>query len=443
MNPIEYPPFRRYDSTELGECCYETVHPSGLRILVTPKDMTSCYAALGVAVGSFDRLPGQPAGVAHFLEHKMFETVGGGDAEVAFAALGAEVNAYTTYDKTVYLFSCTPRPGSDTVSRALGALLRMVGRLHVTPASVKRERGIIREEIRMGADDPWEGCSNLLLKSLYRRHPIREDICGSERSVGRITEGILREAFSTYYDRGRMVLAVCGATTPSEVLTAVDACLKPRGSGQKTAPPPPARVFREPSAVFCEKSVRDMRTAGAGGGEGAKPVFAIGIKDPQVPTDPHGLLRRDLSMCILSEMLFSCSEDFYNDLYELGLITPGASYGSSVGRGYGYYDFTGESDDPDAVWGAFQAYVDKLTHEGLSRASFERSRRIQYADHVSNFDSTEGIGNLLLTYAMDGLSLFDLLPLSATVTFEEIEALFRETFRPGQYALAVVYPPQT
>lgn len=442
MKQTDISHFRKVFSAELGECCYEAVHPSGLRILVAPKDMTSCYAALGVAVGSFDRLPGQPAGVAHFLEHKMFETVGGGDAETAFAALGAEVNAYTTYDKTVYLFSCTPPPGSDTVPRALKALLRMVGRLHITPASVKRERGIIHEEIRMGADDPWEVCSDLLLKSLYRHHPIREDICGSERSVGRITEAVLREAFAAYYDRGHMVLAVCGATTPSEVWEAVDACLKPRRTGRKPALPP-ARAIREPSAVFCERGVRDMRRPGETALDGAKPVFSIGIKDPQVPTDPEGLLRRDLCMCILAEMLFSCSEDFYNDLYETGLITPGASYGSSVGRGYGYYDFTGESDDPEAVWDAFRAYVDKLTREGLSRASFERSRRIQYADHVSNFDSTEGIGNLLLTYAMDGLSLFELLPLAASITFEEVETLFRETFRPGQYALAVVYPPQT
>ena len=155
------------------------------------------------------------------------------------------------------------------------------------------------------------------------------------------------------------------------------------------------------------------------------------------------MLRRDLCMCILSEMLFSCSEDFYNGLYESGLVTPGVSYGTSIGRGYAFYDFTGESDDPDAVYRAFLACVDRLSREGLSRAAFERSRRIQYADYVTGFDSTESIGGSLLSYAMDGLSLFDFLPTAASITFEEVEALFRRTFRPGQYALAVVYPPET
>lgn len=443
MVPTEPCLFRKYTSSELGECYYEATHPSGLRILVCPREMATCYAALGVATGSFDRATGEPAGVAHFLEHKMFETARGGDAETAFAALGAEVNAYTTYDKTVYLFSCTPEPESRTVPRALQALLRMVGRLYITPASVKRERGIIREEIRMGADDPWEVCANLLLRALYHTHPIREDICGSESSVGRITDVILKQAFATRYDRGKMVLAVCGAVTPEAVWEAVDGLPQSRGDRRPAPPRLHDRTRREPSAVAQEKAVRDMRTAGTTAETGAKPVFAIGVKDTDIPTDPQGLLRRDIEMCILAEMLFSCSEDFYNDLYERGLVTPGVSYGSSVGRGYGYYDFTGESDDPEAVYAALGAYVDKLTREGLSRAAFERSRRIQYADFISNFDSTEGVGGLLLTYAMDGLSPFDYLPLSASITFEDIEARFRATFRPGQYALAVVYPPQS
>ncbi len=330
----------------------------------------------------------------------MFETARGGDAETAFAALGAEVNAYTTYDRTVYLFSCTEgRAGS--FDRALGALLRMVSGLHITPDSVRRERRIIREEIRMGADDPWEVCANLLLRSLYRSHPIRGDICGTEASVGRITAEILHTAFSARYDRGGMTLAVCGQVTPEQVLAAVDRL--PRSvaeAGRAGGTLPAPRPVREPAAVCRERAVRDMRqvTDGTHPGAGAsasKPVFSLGIKDADIPPDPRGMLRRDLCMCILSEMLFSCSEDFYNGLYESGLVTPGVSYGTSIGRGYAFYDFTGESDDPDAVYRAFLACVDRLSREGLSRAAFERSRRIQYADYVTGFDSTESIGGSL------------------------------------------------
>ena len=244
---MESASFRLHECPELGERYYETRHPSGLRILVCPKDMSTAYAALGVPCGSFDRARGEPAGVAHFLEHKMFETARGGDAETAFAALGAEVNAYTTYDRTVYLFSCTEgRAGS--FDRALGALLRMASGLHITPDSVRRERRIIREEIRMGADDPWEVCANLLLRSLYRSHPIRGDICGTEASVGRITAEILHTAFSARYDRGGMTLAVCGQVTPEQVLAAVDACpglaRKPRAGWYIACSPSGTRACR-------------------------------------------------------------------------------------------------------------------------------------------------------------------------------------------------------
>ena len=284
---MESASFRLHECPELGERYYETRHPSGLRILVCPKDMTTAYAALGVPCGSFDRARGEPAGVAHFLEHKMFETARGGDAETAFAALGAEVNAYTTYDRTVYLFSCTEgRAGS--FDRALGALLCMVSGLHITPDSVRRERRIIREEIRMEADDPWEVCANLLLRSLYRSHPIRGDICGTEASVGRITAEILHTAFSARYDRGGMTLAVCGQVTPEQVLAAVDACpalaRKPGGQGG-TLPAP--RPVREPAAVCRERAVRDMRQVTDGthpdaGASVSKPVFSLGIKDADV-----------------------------------------------------------------------------------------------------------------------------------------------------------------
>lgn len=435
--------FRLHECTELGERYWELHHASGLHILVCPKNMSTVYAALGVPCGSFDRLRGEPAGVAHFLEHKMFETARGGDAETVFASLGAEVNAYTTYDRTVYLFSGTGE-GSGRFEKALTALLRMVKRLCVTPASVCRERSIIREEIRMGADDPWEVCSNLLLRSMYRTHPVREDICGTEASVGRITADVLRKAFAARYGRENMTLAVCGQVVPEQILAVVDRCFGVRtATGGQGNPGCPVCSVREPAAVYRERAVKDMRrSSGTSDTEraSAKPVFSLGIKDPDVPTDPLDVLRRDLCMSVLSDMLFSCSEDFYNDLYELGLVTPGVSYGSTIGRGFAFYDFTGESDDPEAVYGAFREYASRLARDGLPREAFERSRRIQFADYVTGFDSTESIGNSLLSYAMDGLSLYDFLPVAASITREEINELFLRTFRPTQYALAVVYP---
>lgn len=134
-----------FSSDLLGEAYHTLTHPSGLRVLVFPKDMATTYAMLGVRYGAA-HIPASmprgipvgektPLGVAHFLEHKMFEEADGSSCDLRFAALGAEVNAYTSYDKTVYYVSSTER-----FDEALSALLRLVSGLNVTDASVRRER---------------------------------------------------------------------------------------------------------------------------------------------------------------------------------------------------------------------------------------------------------------------------------------------------------------
>jgi len=421
--------FTKHTCPALGEAYYEATHASGLRVLVCPKDLTAYYATVGVRYGSMDLPDGQgsrqshPMGVAHFLEHKLFEKPNGGDADADFAAIGAEVNAYTSYDRTAYLFSCT-----DSFDEALSHLLRMVSGLSVTDASVRRERDIIAEEIRMNADSPWERCYAEMLRALYHSHRVREEICGSEASIGRITPAVLRRIFDAFYTPSNMVLAVSGRVTPEAVMAVVDSCLP----AEKTPPPPPLRPFKEPPAVARERTVVGMQAA--------KPLFCIGTKDGAVPEEAREILRRDLLMTVLCEMLFSRSGDFYSELFESGLVSPGMSYGSSVGRGFGFYALSGEADDPDAVMTAFRAYIDRLHAEGLCEAEFERSRRILYADYVTGFDSTEDIASSLCNYALEGVELFDFLPIVEDITFAEVCALFADTFREGQYVLSVVEP---
>ena len=172
----------------------------------------------------------------------------------------------------------------------------------------------------------------------------------------------------------------------------------------------------------------------------AKPLFSIGVKIDGVPADDPSLLRLDRLAAILAEMLFSRSGDFYSDLFESGLVSPGMSYGSSVGRGFGVYALSGEAEDTDAVMTAFRAYIDRQHTEGLCEAEFERSRRILYADYVTGFDSTEDIASSLCNYALEGVELFDFLPIVEDITFAEVCALFADTFREGQYVLSVVEP---
>ncbi len=423
----------RREATRLGESYEEMRHPSGLTVLVSRKDFSTYHAVLGVRYGAADRPIGMrlPLGVAHFLEHKMFAHANG-SFDDDFGALGADVNAYTTYDRTAYLFSCT-----EHFPEALRLLLAMSREVTVDARSVLRERGIIAEEIRMNADDPWERCYAELLRALYVRHPVREEICGSESSIRRITPRILTATHAAFYRPENMVLAVSGRTDLGEVLAAVDEVF---GHLLPTdAPLPSLRGVREPPDVGAPRVTRRMDTA--------KPLFAIGQKHPCPPTRPDELLPCDVAMSVLSEMLFSHAGEFYSDLFERGVISPGMSYSTALGEGYGCFSICGECNDPEAVLAEYTAYIDRVRQNGLDRNDFERVRRILYADYVSGFDSTEDVASTLCDYALDSLhaahpvGAYDYLSAVEALTLTDVQSLFATVFdRPHGTALSAVYP---
>ena len=426
----------------LEERYWETRHPCGLRILVSPKKFSACYAVLGVEYGSRDRFAGGavPMGCAHFLEHKMFERSDGSGWEDVFAALGAEVNAYTSDDSTAYMFSAT-----EGISDALEALLTMVSELSVTSASVSRERQIIAEEIRMNADDPWEVVYANMLRGLYAPtgkggHPVREEICGTETSISRITPAILRRTHSRFYRPESMVLAVAGDVTPDMVWEAVERAFSHHPVREGEEIPPSSRRSAERTDVYQPAVIHRMETA--------KPLFSIGIKHPTPPEEPRALLRTERLMTLLCETLFSRSGDFYSELFERGTVSPGMAYGSSVGRSslaqtagsYGYFYLSGECDHPEAVFEAFKNYVDAVKQNGLDQGALSRARRTLYADYIYGFDSTESIASSLLTTAMDGIGLYELMELDESLTQDELWSLLLATFTDSQYTLSTVYP---
>ncbi len=420
-----------YESALLGERYYKTVHACGLPVYVFPKKMSTTYAMLAVKFGSVDNSADDAGahpfhdGVAHFLEHKLFANEDGSDSFERFAAFGADANAYTAHTRTVYLFSCTER-----FEESLAELLTFTTHPWFTEGSVKKEQRIIAEEIRMCRDDPYDRCYRNMLAGLYREHPVRVDICGSERSVAAITPQELYEAYGTYYVPENMALVVCGDVEPDTVIRVADACL----ARERTARAVPRRVVCERGEVCArETTVR---------GQVAKPIFAIGIKDKGVPADADACTRRSAVMEILSELLFGDTGELYNRLFDEGLISPEFSFGYSLSRDFGFLRLSGESEEPSRVLEEIRAYLDKMASEGLSREEFERCRRIQFAEYIKSFDSTEEIADNLVAFLFEGAEIFSYADVIRGVTFEEAEQLFRKFFDPACFTLSVVRPQE-
>ncbi len=420
-----------FKSERLHEQYTRTIHESGLPIYVFPKKMTSTYALFATDFGAVDNAPlldGKlpcPDGIAHFLEHKLFECEDGSDAFERFSALGADANAYTSHTRTVYLFSCT-----DHFSEALGELIDFVTHPFFSERSVKKEQGIIAEEIRMCRDNPYDCCYYNMLEGLYKDHPVKTDICGSITSIGKLTPEVLYAAYNTYYQLSNMALVVCGDVTAEEVLAIADRHL-PRGG--VTAKPPRKTTNESPAA---------NRPRIEAAGQVAKPIFSIGVKDTNIPSDPTERLRRDAAMAILSEMLFSEAGDLYNTLFDEGLISPELSADYALTRDFAFLQISGEANDPDMVLSRIKAYVEKIKQAGLSAEDFERCRRIEYAEYIKSFDSTEEIANTLLSFVFEGAEIFSYAEVLEGIDLHFVEKLLFEVFEETHYTLSIIVPKE-
>ncbi len=418
-------------SSKLCERYYKMRHESGLDIYVFPKKLTSTYALFATKYGSVDnvfRVKGDeefikvPNGIAHYLEHRMFTQKDGSDITERFSEYGADSNAYTTFTKTVYLFSCT-----DNFERALAALLDFVTEPHFTDELVERERGIIVEEIKMGEDNPYDRCFYGLLEAMYQNNSVRINIAGTEQSVSIITSDLLNACYRAFYNPSNMALVVCGDVIPEQVMDVVNQHIPTSFVSCETE----RKHEEEPKEVFQKLYEAYMPVA--------KPIFTIGIKDSFVGNGAERMAR-DAAMQILCEILFSRSGKLYNDLFESGMISPELSYGYSITERFAFVNIGGEAENPTCVMEQIKAYIKDKQQNGISREAFERCKRVMLAEYIKGFDSTEEIANSMIDFIFDGGDIFDCYQIIEQVTFADVEHLLDTAFDDDFYCLSVVYP---
>ena len=419
----------------LDERYVRVEHPSGLPILVFPKQMHTMSAMVVVRYGAQDIRFGvdgvvphaYPSGVAHYLEHQLFTRGDEGTVDEQFSSLGAEINAWTDYEKTAYTVST-----SDHALTVLENLLTFVTHPTFTERSVQKEQGIIAQEIRMVADDPWDMLHRRAMAALYPHHPTTHGICGSERSIAAITPEILYACYHAFYTPENMYLVVCGDVTVEQVVEVVDRVLP-----SKTDAP---TVKRGRDGGYDPRMPVLRKYEGVG--SVSKPIFEILWRDDHCPTDPAARLQHAVAMDVLSELLFSRAGCLYNRLLDEELITMTYSYGYTTMQGIAYHCVSGESDQPQKVLQRYFEIIDEIRKEGLSYADFERNRRVAYAGFVSEFDDTEEIADVMVDSEGDGVGVFDRLPIIDGLTQEQLQTLLDQTLDAQHTTLAVLYPQE-
>lgn len=416
----------------IDEIMHTYEHKSGLKCFVIPKKgYSKKFATFATHYGSINNefiVPGEndatrvPDGIAHFLEHKLFEQKDGSVMD-KFSQLGSNPNAYTSFAQTAYLFSCT-----DKFEDNLDLLLNFVQNPYITEESVEKEKDIIAQEIRMYDDNPnWRVFFNLL-EAFYEKNPVKIDIAGSVESIGKIDKDILYKCYNTFYHPSNMIIVVVGDVDADKVFQQIEKNITTSSSKSEIK-----RVFPDESDEI-NKSYVEQKLAVS------MPLFQMGYKDSGFSSKGTECIMRETAMKILLEMIMGKSSKLYNELYSEGLINRTFEFDYSIEENYAYSVFGGESKDPLKVKQRLLEEIKSLQQNGLEIKTYERIRRSHKGKIVKQLNSVERIAHNFVSMYFKDINLFDYTQAYDKISFEYVNKVFGEHFVDDKLAMSVIKP---
>lgn len=423
--------FTEIKNEKLNESYFIGTHKSGLKIILIPRKGVSTYKAIfGTKCGSIDdnfRIEGEsdytdvPDGIAHFLEHKLFESEELGAFE-RYAKTGASANAGTGFDKTCYYFNCT-----DNFYPSLEILLDFVQSPYFTKETVDKEQGIIGQEIKMYEDDPeWRVFFNLL-SSMYEANPVRKDIAGTVESISHITAELLYRCYNAFYNPANMALAVIGDFEIEELSEFIDKRIKTTEPKKISS-----RPVDEPEGVGRKYIEQRLPVS--------QPIFDLGYKENS-PKTGRAAVRNTVLTNIILEMYFGAASDFYCKLYDEGLINSSFRAEYSTGRGFAFTEFAGESSNPEKVVTLIKKELEAAKNDGISEKLFSRAKKRLYGKAVSGFDSVNTVAwKAIYGELLNEGDMFTEIEELEKVTVDDVECRLKEYFDFNNSALSVILP---
>ncbi|MEK4385193.1 pitrilysin family protein [Solibacillus sp. FSL W7-1464] len=420
---------------QLDETLYYKQLNNGLDVYILPKKgFSKTFVTFTTKYGSIDRtfVPiGEtepvtvPDGIAHFLEHKMFEKEDG-DVFQKFSEVGAQANAFTSFTRTAYLFSAT-----DHIYKSTETLLNFVQEPYFTEETVNKEKGIIGQEITMYDDQPDWRLYFGAIENMYHNHPVKIDIAGTIDSIDGITAEHLYTCYNTFYHPSNMLMFVIGAVDPVEMMAFIE-----DNQNKKTFQEPTdlKRLFdEEPTNVAEKERVLHMDVQ--------KPKVYVGLKAKQVDFSGEEMLKHELAVQIGVECLFGRASSFYTDVYENGLIDESYGYDFSLEYGYGFGLIGSDSEQPEQLAKLIKEKMAQSEREKLfTTEDVERIKRKKIGFFLRALNSIEFIANQFTRYKFNDMNLFDVVPVLETITVEDIEKAFETIQGEEQQTVFTIMP---
>ena len=411
----------------------ETLHVeklnNGLTVMIIPKQgVQKKYIIWGTHYGSNDNkfiVPGEeepievPKGVAHFLEHKMFEQENGVNSLDALTAIGVSANAYTTNDHTAYLYECT-----DNFYEALDEFMDYVQHPYFTDQNVEKEKGIIGQEIQMYDDYPeWKVYLNAL-EAMYNVNPVKLDITGTIETISKIDKDILYKCYNTFYNPSNMCLVVSGDFVPEDLINEIKKRLieKPANGEIK-------RIFEpEDENIAKEKLEQDMDVS--------KPLLTIGIKCN--PLSQNEKVKVHLAIEIILRLLLGESSELYKELYHDGNIYEMPELSFEFGDNYAHILITASSNNPEDFYKKVKDKLNQFKEQGLNKDDFERIKKLVYGNLIKQYNDVTDIARMFLSDFMKGINSFDYLEEIETIDINFANQVLKDNFKEKKMVLSVV-----
>ncbi|CEG26860.1 metalloendopeptidase [Bacillus sp. B-jedd] len=419
---------------QLSEALFYEKLPNGLDVYILPKNgFNKTYATFTTKYGSIDNTfkpPGKdefvnvPDGIAHFLEHKLFEKEDG-DVFQQFSRQGASANAFTSFTRTAYLFSSTSR-----VEENLETLIDFVQDPYFSEKTVEKEKGIIGQEITMYDDNPDWRLYFGLIENMYHNHPVKIDIAGTIESIAKIDKDMLYECYNTFYHPSNMLLFIVGPVSPEEIMRQVrENQAKKQFSDRSEID---RKFAQEPSGVAREKQVLKMNVQTS--------KCLVGLKADSVGTSGEDMLTQELSINLLLEMLFGKSSDSYIRLYDNGLIDETFSFDYTQEHGFGFAMMGGDTASPDELANELRTILEGAKEGHFTKEQLERAKRKKIGAFLRAINSPEYIANQFTRYAFNEMDLFSVVPVLEKLTLDDIQEAAKELFEEERFTVCQVVP---
>jgi predicted Zn-dependent peptidase len=422
---------------QLDETLYHEKLDNGLEVYILPKKgFSKTFATFTTKYGSIDNhfVPfGEkgaikvPDGIAHFLEHKMFEKEDG-DVFQQFSQQGASANAFTSFTRTAYLFSAT-----DKIDENVETLLDFVQSPYFTESTVEKEKGIIAQEITMYDDQPDWRLYFGVIENMYKNHPVKIDIAGTVESIQDITAEHLYTCYNTFYHPSNMVLFIVGAVEPESMLNLIK---KNQGSKTFEEPQDIERVYpEEPAEAAVKERTLEMSVQ--------KPKVFVGIKPERLNLSGAEMMKHELSAQLAYELLFGRTSDFYHNAYENGWIDESYSFDYSLENGFGYALIGSDTSVPKKLAEEINHTLDRAIEKWpFGQADLDRVRRKKIGFFLRALNSPEYIANQFTRYAFNDMNLFDVVPALENLEVPDLQEAFASVSQESQRSSFTIVPPK-